>query len=177
MDSSYMCTCQWCFFCVVAIATVARCISVCLCALCLCVTRDVILPVTSVAWSWLPSCWLPWDQTDTSSASMTNLFPLMLKSLNTQKMFCVQRNVRLNGGRLYITSEYIQLIITFQHMCTFTMEKGKLYYILLFIVEGSWDDRSRASVGLRLLWAFREAKCPPWHSGLPSRHKPWRPAT
>lgn len=49
-------------------------LAVCVCVLRVCETRDVILPVTSVAWSWLPSCWLPWDQTDTSSFSVMNLF-------------------------------------------------------------------------------------------------------
>lgn len=47
-----------------------------------CETRDVIPLVTSVARSWLPSCWLPWDQTDTSSASVINLFLPILESLN-----------------------------------------------------------------------------------------------
>lgn len=36
---------------------------------CVCVAEDVILPVTRVAHSSIPSCWLPGDQTDTSAAS------------------------------------------------------------------------------------------------------------
>lgn len=34
-----------------------------------CVAEDVILPVTRVAHSSIPSCWLLGDQTDTSAAS------------------------------------------------------------------------------------------------------------
>lgn len=70
-DLPQMFTCHWCFVFSfspppVAMATVA--LSMCVSAN-VRVVGDVILLVTSVAQSWVPSCcWLPWEQTDTSSA-------------------------------------------------------------------------------------------------------------